>query len=74
MSLSSGDGTKSLTGRGTAMQAAGRRPSSDECFNGGEIGHKRKNCPKLHRRRQSQLHKRKTNNGTKKGGQGKYCS
>ena len=74
LSRSSRGGPKSVAGRGAAMRAAGRRPSSDECCNCEEIGHRCNNCRKLQRRRRSQLHKQKANKGKKKGGEGKRCS
>lgn len=48
--------------------------SSDECYNCGELGHRRKSCPKAQRRKQQQPRSHKPNTEKKIDGQGKYCS
>ena len=58
LSRSSRDGTKSVARGGAAMQVA----SSDGYYNCGELGHRRKSCPKTQRRKRQQprSHKPKT--------------
>lgn len=56
LSRSSRNGNKSVVGRGATMQAAGRRPNSDECADCEEISHRHNNYAKLQRHWQPQLH------------------